>query len=737
MPQSNTTAPRVSPGEYQYLQRQARNILINGGSEEDVVNFVSTHREMPRASRVGAVTGAITTTGGEAPTEDNLVSGLSLNALQGVTFGFGDEALGSILGTLSGEGAAGGREEYRRRIAAWNEANPKKAFLAEIGGAVVTGGAAAGRLGIKAATTTAGRLGMAAAEGAVSGALAGAGAATGTISDRTKAALLGTTAGAVLGPVLVGGARVAGTILRTPTRAVLERFKGLQDRLPGLGSSETHAKSLVLDVLEGEDLSVADLRNATAALRASGVDPTLADVGGEGLVTLLGETLSTRTAPKQQLAEALLGRQAEQGARLSGGFFRRAFRSDKFGLRNAYDAVDELALQRSTLAAPLYEEAHQGLVRVTPRLQTLLEKEPMFRAAWEEGARIAESEDVRRGLQGLAARPATPAIPSGSLREAAQRKMVELGVDGPTMEAMLAQLPNNFPEVVPVRALDYMKQGLDNVRERMLKKGGLDMKTYINISESLEDVLREVDDQVPAFGQARALWGGMSQAIEAVQLGQQFARKAPGLIEREVRTLTAKTPDGHLTDFYRLGVAQALYEQATGPMARREGADIANRLFGGRVYGGASQDALRIRAVFGDNTTAAEDFMRQVAGEARISRTGVAAQRSPSGRAIQQFEQEMEGTPPQVRMTPKQSMLGSLRDAIMRGQRKFREQVSDDVAILFSRGIDDPRELDLVLDGLQHETTRRLARRRWGRAADSALAISAGIMSGKVFGGAR
>jgi hypothetical protein len=63
--------------------------------------------------------------------------------------------------------------------------------------------------------------------------------------------------------------------------------------------------------------------------------------------------------------------------------------------------------------------------------------------------------------------------------------------------------------------------------------------------------------------------------------------------------------------------------------------------------------------------------------------------------------------------------------------------VSDDLASLFSRGIDDPAELDLLFDALDYEQTKRLVRRRFGAQMESGLAASLGLIGGKVAGSAR
>jgi hypothetical protein len=486
----------------------------------------------------------------------------------------------------------------------------------------------------------------------------------------------------------------------------------------------------MLDVLDAEGLDVSDLRGAAAALRANGTSPTLADVGGEGTLQLLSETLGSRTPAKQKLAEGLLSRQSEQGAQISGNLFRSIFRLSKFGLQNAYDAVDDLATQRASAATPKYAEAYQDLVPTSDRLKQILSN-PKFRGAWEEGRRIAQTEELAGVGKGLE----IPDLPATSLRDAAEQELVDLGVTGDRLGEMLSQLPNDFPDALPVRGLDYMKRGLDNIIKRGLKSGKVTDAQEMRALRALrEEVLELADDASPSFGQARSIWSDATQSMEAVELGQAFARKPPPVVARELEALISKSPG--LADFYRLGAAQSLYEMATGTAAKSEGADVA-RLFGGRLFGTQNQDAMRIRALFPDAPDVAEDFMRQVDAQARISHTSRAVGSSRTGRALQTFEEQVEGSPPRGALTPALFAYSIMRDGITRLQGSFKRDVSDDLASLFSRGIDDPAELDLLFDALDYEQTKRLVRRRFGAQMESGLAASLGLIGGKVAGSAR
>ena len=128
--------------------------------------------------------------------------------------------------------------------------------------------------------------------------------------------------------------------------------------------------------------------------------------------------------------------------------------------------------------------------------------------------------------------------------------------------------------------------------------------------------------------------------------------------------------------------------------------------------------------------------MRQIAAEARISETSRATATSRTGRALQEFEQGTEGTLPRGALTPQLFIYNALKEGVTRLQRSFQRDVSDDVATMFSEGLEDPQRLDLLLDALDHANTQRIARRRFGRGVDSGLAAIIGDLAGKLTGAA-
>ena len=740
-PRPSPSPSPISPAERDYLLTQGRKILGAGGSEQDFVNFVQTHRGMPLGARVGAVTGSMTETGGNpsGDPEHNFVSGMSLNAVQGITFGFGDEAIGGILGILTGAGAAESIEAYRSSLEEWNSKNRKKAFVAEMAGGFATGAGAARLAGAGAkALGTGGRLAVAAGEGAISGGFYSAGNTEGGWSDRTAAALFGGAVGGVLGPAAVGAMRLGGGVVKPATRALIQDFGTLRrgiERLPGVRGPKDHASNFLLDVFESEGLSIDQLRKDAAALANAGISPTLADLGGPSTLEVLSRTLSTRSPVKQKLAEAIFSRQAEQGDRLTGGLYRRIMRSTNFGLRNAYDAVDDLKISRATTAAPLYEEAFQGAVPTTPRMQEILSN-PKFRAAWDKGRELAQLDELAGTGHGLEIPDLPIAGDAGGIRE----MLLAGGVAPDALQSAMAQVPPEllgaeFPSVLPIRGLDYAKRGIDNIINGLLKKEGIEageLRALTALKQELVELTAEADP-TGAYGRALTAWGDPSEAIDAVELGRSFLKKEPPIVQRELAAILERNP-GH-ADFYRLGAAQALYE-AAGEV-RKETADLAGQLFGGSVHGAQTKAAQRIRALFPDAPDVAEDFLRQVTAETRISQTAInTPTRGRLTRGLQESVEGAEGPLVHARMTGKLAILGAMQQGLARVERGFQNEVSDELAQLFTYGMDSPLELKIVLDGLEHAETQRLFRRKFGREMESGFVTSLGLMSGKVFGAA-
>ena len=728
----NLPKTRVTPEYRDYLSRQIANMAVSGSSEADLLAFLQ-HEGIGSVPKPVVPEEAMAQVRGEPTTMDmggtmGTIRGLSMRALQGITFGFGDEALGAIIGKFTGIGARQGIEDYRNEMRQWSSEHKKLGFAAEIGGALITGGpiarggakllgagasraaslARAGgatasqatmQAGMRAAPTVGQRIAVTAGQGIAAGGVSGAGhgeggLSVGGLSDRAKSALLGASIGGAFGAALIPAGRLAGSLLRPAARSVTRGMAAIQKRIPGVGTPEQHARELLYRSLAQDGIDIDEAITRAIAFERSGTPASIADIGGESTLQLAVESASGRTPVKQRLVEMLGGRQAEQGDRLMGGMFARIFRGNKLGLRNAYEAEEVLLEARKLAARPHYEAAFEEVAQVSPRMQQLLQH-PQFKKAWAVGRKLSQDEDLAGIGHGLE----VPLLPEGGAVNSLRARLVSLGFPEERIAAEMAnvgKLGQEFPTELPVRGLDYMKRGLDRVIAKGMERGSLDARGATTLRRMRNEVLDEADAQVPAYAQARAIFKGFSDSHDALTLGREYLKKAPALVSRELRGLSVAE-----RDFYRLGAAQALYDKVMLPA--QEGSDVARRFFGGSLFGRNNLEAQRIRALFPDAPDVADDLMRQVAGEARVSHTSARARGArPKGSGVKEGEGVMEGAElPNVRASAGIAVLAAGRQVAVRARTGWTNDVSDELAILFSKGIDSPSELGTLLEALR------------------------------------
>lgn len=105
----------------------------------------------------------------------------------------------------------------------------------------------------------------------------------------------------------------------------------------------------------------------------------------------------------------------------------------------------------------------------------------------------------------------------------------------------------------------------------------------------------------------------------------------------------------------------------------------------------------------------------------------VIAGAQPKGGVVQAAESEAEGFLPSVRATQVLFVGGAVRSAVLRARQGFTNEVSDELAILFAEGLDNPAALRTLLNELRF-SQRTLERR--GLSA-MAAAIGLGVIGGK------
>ena len=642
---------------------------------------------------------------------------LGVHALQGLTFGFGDEAIGRMVGLLGGVSATEGRDMYRAVAAKGAAEHPWASMGAQAAGAIpsmVVGGGVAG-VG-KAAQTmgTAGRLGLAAAEGGVAGGLMGAGNADGgTMSDRATGAIVGGVTGFLTAPLLVGGAMGAVGVAKTATRVagsaaeqlsptIANWSQRLQSMVPGVSPSvkarQELAKALIMDH--------GSLDNAGKWFQdqwAKGVPVVLADAG-ENTRALMQSASGFRHPGKQQMIEDIFQRQGDQGMRS----IQKLFTVGKLGLQNAYDAADTHMATARAQAAPFYYVAHRTDITPTARLLKLLE-EPDFHAAWDAGQITAAAED----LGGLARGNSVPSlkVADPGARGAAYDRLVSQGVNPAKAAQATAHLPGDIepPGTVlntslPIRGLDYMKQELDEIISGRYKtdkvmSGRRATALRAQLNSVLDDPAIQV--QSPEWVQGRSIFRGAKELTEAIQAGKggrslnsdvaseggRFVNRPTAIVKREFAAYTTPTE----RQGYMIGAMQDLADEVASN--KQAGANVAQSVFGARTTTGAQSGVMEnLKAIMPDKHAAqlVQDYLTGEANISKLARSMGGSITASKTQGMADLGHAATGTVLPRGAGTSISLVGQVKDRIRLG---VVNAVADEISNLGMRGINGPHEL--------------------------------------------
>jgi hypothetical protein len=325
-------------------------------------------------------------------------------------------------------------------------------------------------------------------------------------------------------------------------------------------------------------------------------------------------------------------------------------------------------------------------------------KRKEFRDAWNQAADVANGELEVGRAKGLAV-PKLPGAKEVAARDAQRNALLDAGVPRAKVDATIPEL--GLPDELPVRGIDYMKRYLQEPVLKRFKQTELTPQRRTIRDNELavlearyNSILGETIQQVPSFGKALSLYSGPMASRDAVSRGyERFVSKDSWYDVR--KDLAKLSPVDR--DFYRMGAVRALYDRMlheTDPHT-----DIATKLFGGamtrvddagQVAGRLNNDALRIKALFGDNKQAAQDFLRVVVGQARLAKTTGSTLRLPAKVNAQEGVDAVIG-----------------RQALRSEQVKRSTAENNALAELFGKGLRDPHELEVLLDDFSYAAKRR------------------------------
>lgn len=640
------------------IVRQAVRIKANGGTLEDVQEFI--HQ------------GYGITLPGYKP-EVGMGRGLSMAALQGVTFGFGDEAVGSILGLATGIGAQAGRDTYRAELGSFQEDNPKAAFGAEVAGGLLLGGTGAARTTGRAIARQ-GALSKVASTALLGGAVGGIyaiGSGEGSLEDRSAAIPRGVGGGMLLTPLIgIPAAGIASTVVQPVGRVAVNWVQRLNGRKASTTASrasrETWAEAIV------RDQGSIDEAIRFVEKEARGGAPIVAADLGENAGQLTQAASALRGPGRQRLVENLKTRQGDQGDRILSSLFR----SMKSGVENAYDAADDLMANRKALADPEFTQAFTETVQVTPEMQRLLNN-PVVRQAYEAGRLRAAGDDL--------ATPNSGALP-------------------------IPPLPEGAVATLPVRALHLIKLGIRDLATSAegsgatLRQGAA--RSYYTVANQIRN---EVAAQSSSYRKAISIYADETDAVEALQRGKggkqmvdgvevtsaRFTNKPPEIITRELRAMSANPTQQEL---YRLGALQDVAELIAE--IRGSTPDVAGRL-GGRRYGSVvSNMEKRIRALI-DDPDRADDVVDYIKAEMLVTET---TRRTGGSRTanLQQAMGDLTGDLPTGRGGVIRRTVDAVIEPVMnRAKVGWTDAVSDAVSSDAVKGLRGKDELIAWLNSLR------------------------------------
>lgn len=510
-----------------------------------------------------------------------------MGALQGATFGFGDElvaALGAPIDAYRNGGLSVDnlkRSYQTLRDAARGMSDQGKQDSPWVSGAAgLAGGIMSGRAlgslaqqGIAAAAPaaaaryaswvnpvgqTAGivpRVTNAAVSGAGYGALSGAGDSTadsvgGVLADAGKGALVGgASSGALYG---------VGAAMKPVVRNVAAR---VSDRAAGNYAQQKIAEAIARDArgnVFADGLSNPGTK-AIARFGTLGPEATVSDAAGQSTRSLLDTLATLPGRTKDRLEQAILERQAGRAGRLVAAA-DGALGTQGAGYQQTLEALDAT---RKQAAAPFYRALENHVVTVDDDVARL----------------IAKTQGTHAEAQRLYQLQTGNAIKLGELQPG---------------------------DKVPFSMLDTLKQSLHDAAETQKRQGGNKMARALDdVRVSLTNKLDTLAPVDRATGQsvyklARDAYSGPSQLIDAAEIGRSAMKADVFDVGAAVRGMTDSERQA-----FRVGALQALREK-TGTQA---GQTSLLKMW----MEPATRD--RLKEVFGSDY---RQFAAEVAREARL-----------------------------------------------------------------------------------------------------------------------
>lgn len=477
---------------------------------------------------------------------------------KGLLFDFNDEleAAGRMLanGELSSDEYYRIKDQINADYNAWAKANPGEALGLEAMGGITgafvpgIGWVGTGMRGARAAEAA----GSVALQGLKSGAITGAvsGAVSGLGQAETLAPsdvlpsvvtniLLGGGAGAGFGK----GFELAGRGFAAGRNALTSRLGGAE----GADAVERRAAELLYGTTPSPERAV----GATALAGKYDVPTPLGLINPE-LASLTEKVLTKPSAGREMLATQLAETQAGAGARV-----QQQVEQALPGAKDYFDVEDAITANLRRIGDNEYQKAF-AIGPVNDRQLIDIANNPELSSIWAKAQRLARLEG----------------------RELPTKMEPVLDESG----ALVGLKPTD--QTIPdVQSLHYLKRALDDTIDAGFRgNAGVGKAEAAVLKESIRNPLvRRLDELVPEYREARALYAGDLEVRDALRLGRDIlkGKMRPQQLKRSLASMSAAEREAVKT-----GARQSIFEPLEEATTNR---NFAQRLRGVRGDSGTMQ----------------------------------------------------------------------------------------------------------------------------------------------------
>lgn len=426
-------------------------------------------------------------------------------ALQGATFGFGDEALAGVRSLVSDKSYDELLEEERAKLEEYREARPFEAGAYEVGGAVLPGLAAAPFTAGASLPATVGRAALA---GAASGGAYGFGSGEGGLEDRLISGGVSTASGAVLGPLGYAASRPISKGLENLTSFAARKMGGRPARAV---ESEIQRVASESGLTADEVIDRIGRGEIIAEMSDSAMDITRAYKAQGGRASqVISDALQDR--PDKKARTAFAGLQKSMTGTTDENILSVVNQSEE-----ALKSMESAAYKRIFKANPFIPKRDQNTIR------TILANEP----------------DILSDISG-AFRRQSGRKPFFEVNDAGKVKFTR----SPSLEE--AEIVRR---IVRDKATEAFRSGRGTVGE-----------SFSSVESRLKSRL---DESFPELAQTRSNWSSIKSKRDAFEAGRKSLSKSPDEVEIEFSSITNKGPEQ--VNMYRAGVMAAIRaKRATG-----------------------------------------------------------------------------------------------------------------------------------------------------------------------------